>query len=71
MPHINHRPASYIPPTWRSQIMSQFTKADLAELCWDFVQQEHASESPDDFRDEECWKALLRRREIVILARSR
>ena len=39
MPHLNFRPADYIPLEHRREVLKRFTKADLAEIAWDLAVQ--------------------------------
>jgi len=40
MPHLSFRPAAYIPLEHRREVLKRFTKADLAEIAWDFAVQQ-------------------------------
>jgi len=58
MPHLNFRPAAYIPPEHRREVLTRFTKADLAEIAWDFAVQ---AVVPEGLVDGDSLPALGRR----------
>ena len=69
MPHLNFRPAEYIPPEYRREVLKRFTKADLAEIAWDLALQTLGGESMDGEHAHSLGNRVLtelvRRRDVV------
>lgn len=57
------RPPTLIPPSLQRKVLDQFTKADLAELSWDFARQEAGG---DEASDEAVLELLYKRRSDII-----
>jgi len=66
MAHLLHRPPTFVPLEYQKSIMDQFTKADLAELAWDYARQLIGG---DEALDADVMEDLLHRRELIIRAR--
>jgi len=69
MPHLNFRPADYIPLEHRREVLKRFTKADLAEIAWDLAMQQLGVESMEGehahSNGNRVLTELVRRRDVV------
>ena len=59
MARVNARQLEYVPQRFRAAI-EKLSKVALAEIAWDF-----AIESTGNENEEEAWKELLSRHEII------
>jgi hypothetical protein len=59
---------SLIPPDIAPRLMDQFTKADLAELAWDYCRQLDGDGATPDHN---IYQQLLDRRELIIRGKAR
>ncbi len=71
MAHMNHRRPTYIPEGWQREVLSRFTKADLAEIAWDLVVEFYClSADRSEAASLVVMQELARRRDVVKAARA-